>query len=90
MWDHDSTNPDDFLGRVMLPLGEIPSDKEKEFWYPLMKRSTKDGSLTGSLKLKTQLLVDKSKVNLTDAYLVPGKHVVKLLIVVECCHTLYL
>ena len=62
VWDHDSTNPDDFLGRVMLPLGEIPSSKAKEFWYPLKKRSTKDGSLTGSLKLKTQLLVDKSKV----------------------------
>ena len=58
VWDHDSTNPDDFLGRVMIFLGEIPSDKPNEVWYPLMKRNTKDGKISGSLKLSMQLLVD--------------------------------
>ena len=63
VWDHDSTNPDDFLGRVMIPLGEIPSDKTNKAWYPLMKRNTKDGKISGTLKLSTQLLVDEqSKV----------------------------
>ena len=73
VWDHDSTNPDDFLGRVMLPLGEVPSDSAKEFWYPLMKRNTKDGALTGSLKLKTQLLVDGSKVFSLSSAVHPDK-----------------
>ena len=66
VWDHDSTNPDDFLGRVMIALGEIPSDQPNEAWYALMKRNTKDGKISGSLKLSTQLLVDGiSKVTTT-------------------------
>ena len=60
VWDHDTTNPDDFLGRVMIPLGEIPSDRHNELWYPLMKRNTKDGKISGSLKLSTQLLIDET------------------------------
>ena len=62
VWDHDNTNPDDFLGRVMIPLGEIPSDAPGECWYPLMKRNVKDGQISGSLKLRTHLVVDESKV----------------------------
>lgn len=58
VWDHDSTNPDDFLGRVMIPLVEISSDFPNEAWYPLMKRNTKDGKISGSLKLCTQLRLD--------------------------------
>ena len=71
VWDHDSTNPDDFLGRVMIPLGEIPSNQPNETWYPLMKRNTKDGKISGSLKLSIQLLVDETtKVFITVLCLV--------------------
>ena len=62
VWDHNTIIPDDFLGRVMLPLGEIPTDKANELWYPLMKRNIKDRNISGSLKLKTRMLVGENKV----------------------------
>ena len=55
-------NPDDFLGRVMIPLREIPPDTSVgETWYPLTNRSAKD-NVSGSLCVRIYLRVDSDKV----------------------------
>ena len=62
-WDKDSVNPDDFLGRVMISLREIPTDPEspKDVWYDLTRRTPKD-SVTGQLCARVELEVDGGKV----------------------------
>ena len=53
VWDYDNVNPDDFLGRVMLPLREIPPGSPLDEWYPLTRKSAKDG-VRGSLRVKVE------------------------------------
>lgn len=61
VWDHDSMNPDDFLGMVMIPLRDVPTLAPQEEWYPLTRRTTKE-KVSGSILLELHLRVDKNKV----------------------------
>ena len=61
LWDHDTMNPDDFLGQVMFPLRDVPTLAPLEEWYPLTRRSPKE-KVSGSILLEMQLKVEKNKV----------------------------
>lgn len=61
VWDHDSMNPDDFLGMVMIPLRDVPTVSPQEEWYPLTRRNAKE-KVYGSILLELLLKVDKNKV----------------------------
>ena len=64
VWDKDLGNPDDFLGRVLIPFREIPTDSHspKNVWYDLTRRSTKD-TVRGQLCVRVELEVDSGMVS---------------------------
>ena len=61
VWDHDAINPDDFLGRVMVPLREIAPGDSREKLYPLTQKSAKE-DVEGFLCARINLTVDPGKV----------------------------
>ena len=63
MWDYDTVNPDDFLGRVVIPLRDIATNTSaKDMWYPLTCRGTKEG-VSGSVCLRMELKISGGKVS---------------------------
>lgn len=61
VWDYDKVNPDDFLGRIVFPLCDIPATNNKEFTLPLKRKGVKD-VVDGSIKIKLSLLLDEDTV----------------------------
>ncbi len=63
VWDKDTVNADDFLGRVLIPFRDIPTDTHsaKDTRYDLTKRSPKD-SVRGQLCVRVELEVDSGVV----------------------------
>lgn len=61
VWDKDVGNPDDFLGRVLIPFREVSTDSQtpKDTWYDLTRRSSKD-SVRGQLCVRVELEVDSA------------------------------
>lgn len=59
VWDKDTANPDDFLGRVVIPFREISTDPKssKDTFYDLTRRSPKD-NVRGQLHVRVELELD--------------------------------
>jgi len=51
MWDYDRFTPDDFLGRVVIPLYSLKNKHTPAQWYQLQQRTTKD-IISGSVELE--------------------------------------
>ena len=62
IWDYDKVNQDDFLGRVVVPLCDIPSDNDKDITYPITRKGVKD-VVRGTIKVKLHLCLDKENVS---------------------------
>ena len=54
IWDYDKVNQDDFLGRIVVPLCNIPPGKNEEVTYPITRKGNKD-VVHGTLKVKLTL-----------------------------------
>ena len=55
VWDHDTGNPDDFLGRVLIPLSSLSLTSQQQ-WYTLERQSQRE-SVSGRIELKIILEV---------------------------------
>ena len=62
IWDYDKVNPDDFLGRVVIPLCDIPLEDDKESTYPITRKGVKD-IVRGTLRVKLHLSLGKETVS---------------------------
>ena len=59
VWDKDTLNPDDFMGRVMVPVSSL-NHESLCGWFPLGRTSSRDAQFTGEiyleLRIKSQLV----------------------------------
>jgi hypothetical protein len=59
IWDKDTLNRDDFMGRVMVPVSLLTHESYCG-WVPLGRTSTRDAQFTGEiyleLRIKSQLV----------------------------------
>ena len=53
VWDYDTLNRDDFMGRIQIPLS-ILTESTTAYWFPLGKRLAKDNAC-GELFLEVTL-----------------------------------
>ena len=53
MWDYDTLNRDDFMGRIQIPLAFLTEDTTA-CWYPLGRSSAKD-NICGEVFLELTL-----------------------------------
>ncbi|XP_048584999.1 uncharacterized protein LOC5520963 isoform X2 [Nematostella vectensis] len=54
VWDRDTLNRDDFMGRLMIPVSAL-SERQRNGWYPLGRATPKDG-VTGEMYLEIALI----------------------------------
>ncbi|XP_031571649.1 uncharacterized protein LOC116305818 [Actinia tenebrosa] len=54
IWDKDTLNRDDFMGRVMVPISTL-NEQPTSGWYPLGRAAPKD-NVSGEIFLKIQLV----------------------------------
>ena len=69
MWDYDTLNRDDFMGRVQIPLSLL-SEETTAGWFPLGRASAKDnvrGEIFFEFTLKTSQVQSDIKLLLTVA-----------------------
>jgi len=59
VWDYDTLNRDDFMGRIQIPLSLL-SENTTASWYPLGRGSAKD-NVCGDIFL--ELTLKSSQVN---------------------------
>ena len=62
VWDYDRLNPDDFMGRVMLPIASLQS--KAMTWYKLGTMSS-GTRISGEIMLSISIANDNKEVRLT-------------------------
>lgn len=60
VWDYDTLNRDDFMGRVQIPLSLL-SEETSARWYPLGRGSAKD-NVHGEIFLELTLTTLQVKI----------------------------
>ena len=53
IWDHDTGNPDDFLGRVLIPLSSLSLTSQQQ-WYTLERQNQRE-AVSGRIELNPVL-----------------------------------
>ena len=62
LWDYDTLNRDDFMGRIQIPLAFLTEDTTA-CWYPLGRSSTKD-NICGEVFLELTLKASQVWINI--------------------------
>ena len=65
IWDYDKVNPDDFLGRFVIPLCDIPTASNEEVTYPITRKGNKD-VVHGTIRVKLKLCLQNETVSYTS------------------------
>ena len=60
VWDHDTFNAEDFLGRTLIPISLL-SEEVTEGWFPLGRGSPKEERM-GEIKLKLHFSFKQDKI----------------------------
>ena len=62
VWDYDKVNQDDFLGRIVVPLCDVPPGSDKDDTYPITRKGVKD-VVRGTIRVKLRLCMEKETVS---------------------------
>jgi hypothetical protein len=58
VWDYDKVNQDDFLGRIVVPLCDVPPGSDEDITYPITRKGVKD-VVRGTIRVKLRLCLEK-------------------------------